>query len=178
MEEFLIAQHTTPCQLTNRSPAKLLMGRKLRMTLDRLHPSYGHTKPLDSYRRYRPFVIGDWVYARNYGGLPLWLEGTVVGIAGPCSYHIEIEQGRIWKRQKDQLRARKQLADYWRKGNKPTAQKDSTAAAATEQHQSARTPSPSREESEGLPSPNRGNRPREVGCEGSKRNGDTQTMRE
>lgn len=27
VEEYLMAQHTTPCQLTNKSPAKLLMGR-------------------------------------------------------------------------------------------------------------------------------------------------------
>lgn len=37
---YLIAQHIMPCPSTNRSLAELLMGRRLRTDLDRLHSSY------------------------------------------------------------------------------------------------------------------------------------------
>ncbi|XP_060548718.1 uncharacterized protein K02A2.6-like [Pantherophis guttatus] len=40
VDKFLIAQHSTPCTATGRSPAELLMGRKLRGILNRLNPNY------------------------------------------------------------------------------------------------------------------------------------------
>ncbi|XP_060545570.1 uncharacterized protein K02A2.6-like [Pantherophis guttatus] len=40
IDKFLIAQHSTPCTATGRSPAELLMGWKLRGILDRLNPNY------------------------------------------------------------------------------------------------------------------------------------------
>ncbi|XP_032068551.1 uncharacterized protein K02A2.6-like, partial [Thamnophis elegans] len=38
VDAYLLAQHSTPCPLTQKSPAEMLMGRRLRTTLDRLHP--------------------------------------------------------------------------------------------------------------------------------------------
>ncbi|XP_015271459.1 PREDICTED: uncharacterized protein K02A2.6-like, partial [Gekko japonicus] len=35
---FLLLQHTTPCSATGRSPAELLMGRRLTTRLNRMHP--------------------------------------------------------------------------------------------------------------------------------------------
>lgn len=37
---FLLVQHITPSATTNYSPAKLLMGHKLRSKLDKLHQNY------------------------------------------------------------------------------------------------------------------------------------------
>ncbi|XP_026568106.1 uncharacterized protein K02A2.6-like [Pseudonaja textilis] len=48
LSRFLLSQHTTPCTSTNKSPAELLMGRRLRTTLDRLHPHYCPDTPLGS----------------------------------------------------------------------------------------------------------------------------------
>lgn len=95
-----------PRQLTNKSPAKLLMSRRLRTVLDRLQPLYGPAKPADSHCRHSPFCMDDLVYARSFGGQPLWLPSQVVDVSGPCSYIIELEQGGWWKRHRDQLRAR------------------------------------------------------------------------
>ncbi|XP_026533449.1 uncharacterized protein K02A2.6-like, partial [Notechis scutatus] len=36
LSTYLLTQHATPCPTTNKSPAELLMGRRLRTTLDRL----------------------------------------------------------------------------------------------------------------------------------------------
>uniref|UniRef100_A0A2D4P0L8 Integrase catalytic domain-containing protein n=1 Tax=Micrurus surinamensis TaxID=129470 RepID=A0A2D4P0L8_MICSU len=85
---YLMAQHTTPCTSTNKSPAELLMGRKLRTTLDRLHPSYTPAVPLDSSSLSRKFIRGSKVYVRNYAGMPLWLPGSVEEVTGPRSYRV------------------------------------------------------------------------------------------
>ncbi|XP_026548545.1 uncharacterized protein K02A2.6-like, partial [Notechis scutatus] len=45
---MLTIQHITPSTSMNKSPAELLMGRKLRTYLDRLHPTYNPEKPPDS----------------------------------------------------------------------------------------------------------------------------------
>ncbi|XP_032069735.1 uncharacterized protein K02A2.6-like [Thamnophis elegans] len=48
IDAFLLAHHSTPSPETNTSPAELLMGRRLRTTLDCLHPAYIAPSPLDS----------------------------------------------------------------------------------------------------------------------------------
>lgn len=77
---YLLAQHTTPCPTTNRSPAELLMGCRLRTVLDRLHPEYSPEKPLDSSAGARYFQENNWVYAQNYGGDPRWLPGRIIEV--------------------------------------------------------------------------------------------------
>ncbi|XP_026527090.1 uncharacterized protein K02A2.6-like [Notechis scutatus] len=46
-------------QTTNKSPAELLMGRKLRSPLDRLHLTYDPENPPDSSSKHRTFAPGD-----------------------------------------------------------------------------------------------------------------------
>lgn len=67
----------------------------LRINLNRLHPNYSPEKPLDLTGRIRTFKEGDWVYAQNYGGDPWWLPGRVIEVTGPCSYRVELDDGRI-----------------------------------------------------------------------------------
>lgn len=104
---YLLVQHAMRCPLTNHSPAKLLMGRRLRTNLDRLHPSYSPEKSLDLTGKIWSFKKGDLVYARNYAGNPLWLPGKVVEVTGLCSYRVELEDGRMWRHHIDQLRGRR-----------------------------------------------------------------------
>ncbi|XP_026539495.1 uncharacterized protein K02A2.6-like [Notechis scutatus] len=106
INKMLTIQHITPSTSTNKSPAELLMGRKLRSHLDRLHPTYNPEKPTDSSSKYRTFIPGDLVYAKNLTGDPLWLPATITQITGPRSYQLETEDGRTWKRHIDQLRSR------------------------------------------------------------------------
>ncbi|XP_026553035.1 uncharacterized protein K02A2.6-like [Pseudonaja textilis] len=98
LSRFLLSQHTTPCTSTNKSPAELLMGRRLRTTLDRLHPHYCPDTPLGSDSQVRDFALQDPVFARNYAGDPLWVPGQIVAITGPRSYRIQLEDGRLWRR--------------------------------------------------------------------------------
>ncbi|XP_013909081.1 PREDICTED: uncharacterized protein K02A2.6-like [Thamnophis sirtalis] len=103
IDMYLLWQHATPCTTMNKSPAELLMGRRIRTTLDRLHPEYAPDRPLDSQSQ-RKGSIDTPVYARNYSGHQLWLPGIVRKITGPCSYLVE--DGRVWKRHINQLRNR------------------------------------------------------------------------
>lgn len=80
VDEYLLVQHTIPSQSTNKSPAEILMGRKLKTTLDYLNPQYTPRKPLDSGSTHRSFHVKDIVYARNYGRYPLWLPGRIVSV--------------------------------------------------------------------------------------------------
>ncbi|XP_015261180.1 PREDICTED: uncharacterized protein K02A2.6-like, partial [Gekko japonicus] len=65
---FLLRQHTTPCSSTGRSPAELLMGRRLTTCLNRLHPDLtdDHSERTEPQPKVRMFEKGDKVFARNY----------------------------------------------------------------------------------------------------------------
>ncbi|CAI7935202.1 Hypothetical predicted protein, partial [Podarcis lilfordi] len=51
----------------------------------------------------RSFVPGNQVFARNYVGDIPWVPTTVVGVTGPRSYQVALEDGRLWRRHIDQL---------------------------------------------------------------------------
>ncbi|CAI7935033.1 XP_034959630.1uncharacterized protein K02A2.6-like, partial [Podarcis lilfordi] len=104
--EYLFVQHITPHAATGRSPAELLMGRRLRSPLDRLHPDFAVAEPPGCANTPRSFVPGNQVFARNYVGDIPWVPATVVGVTGPRSYQVALEDGRLWRRHIDQLRRR------------------------------------------------------------------------
>ncbi|XP_060546945.1 uncharacterized protein K02A2.6-like [Pantherophis guttatus] len=106
LDKLLAIQHITPSATTHRSPAELLMGRKLRSPLDRLHPQYSTEKPTNSTSRIREFQPGDRVYAKNLSGNPLWVPATITQVTGPLSYRVQTTDGQHWKRHIDQLRGR------------------------------------------------------------------------
>lgn len=113
LARFLFRQHTLPHSTTGRSPAELLMNRRLKTALDHLHPdSQFHSswkqedKFLQEGKKARTFCVGDVVYARNYLSGAKWVPGVVTAVTGPLSYRIETEDGRTWRRHVDQLRRR------------------------------------------------------------------------
>ncbi|XP_026531512.1 uncharacterized protein K02A2.6-like, partial [Notechis scutatus] len=100
------ALNITPNSTTNKSPAELLMGRRLRSHLDHLHPAYTPEKPLGSSSKCRTFKVGDPVFAKNFTGDPLWVPAKITQRTGPRSYRLETTDGRLWKRHIDQLHSR------------------------------------------------------------------------
>lgn len=104
LDTYLLTQHTTPCLMTNHSPAELLMGCRLRTVLDHLHPEYSPEKPLDSAAGSQQFQENYWVYTQNYGVDPKWFPGRIIEVTGPCSYRVQLEDGRLWRQHIDQLR--------------------------------------------------------------------------
>jgi len=120
---------------TSQSQQKeeLMFGRVIRTRLDLLHPdvrkgviqqqvTQKHHHDV-KVRGERQFEVGDDVFARNYGVGMMWLSGTIVGIDGPVSYVVKLEDGRTWRRHTDQLRKRESALS----GNLPTGP-DMTAA--------------------------------------------------
>ncbi|XP_060126817.1 uncharacterized protein K02A2.6-like [Zootoca vivipara] len=104
---FLLAQHSTPSTTTGRSPAELLMGRRLATRLDRLHPDRAQDEVVvGKGRNPRTFVAQDPVYAKNFGAGPAWVPATVTKVTGPVSYEVLTEGGQCWRRHCDQLRRR------------------------------------------------------------------------
>ncbi|XP_058049718.1 uncharacterized protein K02A2.6-like [Ahaetulla prasina] len=103
---FLAIQHRTPSTATGKSPAELLMGRKLRCPLDRLNPHYTPEGYKGKLEKTREMSIGDPVWARNYGDGPSWLTGQIIKVTGPKSYVVELPDNRVWRRHVDQLRKR------------------------------------------------------------------------
>ncbi|CAI5793321.1 XP_028570936.1uncharacterized protein K02A2.6-like [Podarcis lilfordi] len=104
--EYLFVQHITPHAATGWSPAELLMGRRLRSPLDRLHPDFAMAKPPGCANAPRSFVPGNQVFAQNFVGDIPWVPATVVGVTGPRSYQVALKDGCLWHRHIDQLRCR------------------------------------------------------------------------
>ncbi|KAL3179605.1 hypothetical protein MRX96_037985 [Rhipicephalus microplus] len=109
LADFTLQQHVTPHTTTGRSPAELLMGRKLSTMLDRLHPDRApekSTRLADSLSKPRTFQPEDPVFARNYAQGPLWIPAVISRATGPISYEVTAPDGRVLRRHVDQLRRR------------------------------------------------------------------------
>ncbi|XP_015277826.1 PREDICTED: uncharacterized protein K02A2.6-like [Gekko japonicus] len=105
---FLLRQHTTPCSATGRSPAEMLMGRRLTTRLNRLHPDLSEDRTGRSYTQanVRMFQAGDKVFARNYAAGQDWVPGKICECIGSRMYSVLLNDGRRWRRHVDQLKKR------------------------------------------------------------------------
>lgn len=112
---WLFQQRTIQHSTTSVSPAELMMGRRPKTRLDLLYPDLEkvvQSKQVkqksyaDRSAKVRGFCIGDPVYARNYAVGKTWLPATVLGIDGPVSFVVRLDDGRIWRRHCEQLRER------------------------------------------------------------------------
>ncbi|KAL3194428.1 hypothetical protein MRX96_016220 [Rhipicephalus microplus] len=109
LADFTLQQHVTPHMTTGRSPAELLMSRKLSTMLNRLHPDRApekSTRLADSPSKPRTFQPEDPVFARNYAQGPLWIPAVISRATGPISYEVTAPDGRVLRRHVDQLRHR------------------------------------------------------------------------
>ncbi|XP_033024230.1 uncharacterized protein K02A2.6-like [Lacerta agilis] len=108
---MLFLQHATPCTATGKSPAELLLGRRLVTVLDFVHPDRMPSRPArepppPEGDRTRHFNPEDLVWVRNYATGPIWVPGVISRATGPVSYHVTLSQGQVWRRHVDQLRHR------------------------------------------------------------------------
>lgn len=109
LARFLFRQHTTPHATTNKTPAELLMGRRLRTALDLFHPDNiqkSHEHQSDCNANPRSLKINDKVYIRNYQSGDKWIPAKIIEITGPVSYIAETLDGNIARRHIDQIRQR------------------------------------------------------------------------
>lgn len=115
----LFSYRITPQSTTGKSPSELLMGRKLRSTLDLVQPDvrgkvrgnqWKQKEYHDKRARERSFSEGDAVYTRNFSYGPAWLPGTVEKLTGPVSCTVLLGNRRVVKRHIDQVRCRPDVA--------------------------------------------------------------------
>ncbi|CAK1578403.1 unnamed protein product [Parnassius mnemosyne] len=114
LPNILLGLRVTPCTATKKSPAELLMNRRLRTLLDTLHPDNRQQRKRtqqiisNAQKINRESETGQNVMYRNYGNGPRWLPGTIVNRNGPSSYEITTEDGSLINRHIDQLINRRQ----------------------------------------------------------------------
>ncbi|XP_040075947.1 uncharacterized protein K02A2.6-like [Ixodes scapularis] len=95
--------HTTPHSDTGKTPGEVMMGRRLRSPLDRLHPDLQRDPGADQPKVKR-FYVGDTVYARNFVTGPRWKAAKVVAVTGPVSYKVQLANREVHRRHRDHLR--------------------------------------------------------------------------
>ncbi|XP_053605087.1 uncharacterized protein K02A2.6-like [Plodia interpunctella] len=108
---LLLGLRVTPCTSTNRTPAELLMRRRLRTILDTIHPENIIAKKRDyqiennSKQKHRETNVGRKIMYRNYRNEgPRWSPGVVIGKSGPSSYQIRRDSdGGVIDRHMDQV---------------------------------------------------------------------------
>ena len=115
LQRWLFQQRTIQHATTSVSPAELMIGWKPKSRLDLLYPDLEKVvlskqvkqkSYADKSARPKEFHIGDSVYARNYAVGKMWLPATVLGVDGPVSYVVRLDDGRVWRRHSEQLRHR------------------------------------------------------------------------
>lgn len=112
LARFLLRQHVTPSATTGLSPAELLVGRKLRTCLDKMHPDL-IGEQLNREREtvlpadVKEYNVGDQVYARDYSTRTerKWMPAIIDKQTGPLSYAVD-ENGHVHRRHSNQLRGR------------------------------------------------------------------------
>ena len=115
LSKFLMWYRLTPHSTTGIAPAELLFGRRPRSVLDLIKPDLSskvqhkqETQKVhhDKGSKHRQFRNGDMVYVRDFTGHKDWLSGVVSEVKGPLSYHITIDDGRVFRRHVEQIRPR------------------------------------------------------------------------
>ncbi|XP_043922122.1 uncharacterized protein K02A2.6-like [Protopterus annectens] len=112
MALVLFNYRITPQSTTGLSPAEMLQGRRLRSTLDLVHPNirakveriqWRQKEHHDQRRRERSFLEGDAVMTRNFSYGPKWIPGFIAKSTGPLSYQVRLNGGLVVRRHVDQI---------------------------------------------------------------------------
>ena len=133
IDKFLFKHRLTPHTTTGQSPASLMFGRRLRSTLDLIHPMANTKQRVlkkqenqkSNYSSKRPRVLDlrprESVMIRKYPtpNNPKWVPAVVDQQTGPLSYRCQLPDGKIVKRHQDQIHERTQEEDIKLEDTKP-----------------------------------------------------------
>lgn len=116
----LFSYRITPQTTTGLSPAEMLNGRKLRCSLDFVHPDLAtkiHVQQQkqkfyhDKKAKEHSFCVGDPVLIRNFSYGPKWIPGYIDTVTGPLSYKVILGDGNVVRRHVDQIHSRQEGVD-------------------------------------------------------------------
>nr|XP_029711580.1 uncharacterized protein LOC115256768 [Aedes albopictus] len=99
----LITYRNTIHPATGQSPAMMVYNRPLRSRLDLMIPN-PETARKDVTEKVRSIPKGARVAARDYIDSDKWKYGVIAEKLGKLHYHVQLDDGRTWKRHIDQLR--------------------------------------------------------------------------
>lgn len=159
LSRFLFSYGSMPHSTTGLSPAELMFGRRLHSPLDNLCPSLERKVHQEQERqksthdrraRPREFVLGDLVYAQNYGPGAKWLPGEVSGVLGSTMFEVKLTDGRMIRRHADQMRSRAPAEGVTKESNGNTDEGDDfdIRIPNTPENSGTSTPDPQQEQLE------------------------------
>ena len=89
LARLLYHYRTTVQATTGKTPSELMFGRSFRTALDNLKPNVSWSK--DYKYNENKFIIGEAIFAKNFGNGPEWIAGTIVDIINPLNYRIKFD---------------------------------------------------------------------------------------
>ena len=102
LDNYLFAYRITPSCVTNKTPAELFLGRKIKSRLSLMKPSLECFQENFIKKVSREFEIGDIVFIRRYESQDKWIAGIILERVGKCVYAIKID-GKVYRRHIDQI---------------------------------------------------------------------------
>ena len=118
LDRFLLTYRITPTN-TGKSPAELLMNRKLRTRFSalRFSDTKAQVKIFQENMEHAPkYKQDDAVFAKNFGKGQDWMPGIVLETISPKSFLIQVNDV-VWKRHVDQLRPRQIPVEQYKNEN-------------------------------------------------------------
>ena len=111
LQRVLFQYRTTPHTTTNKSPAELLMRRKLRNSLAMLHPSQRVRSPREMERlviKVPRYNINDPVFVllEPEKRKAHWIPALIIGQNSPTIYELRLDDGRKFVRHVDHIKKR------------------------------------------------------------------------
>ena len=114
LQKFLFTYRITPQTTTGRTPAELLMRRRLTSALDLIRPNVNremqttisNTCNNKNRSKGESLNVEDTVYVRNFGQGSIWWEGKIINRQGPLTWLVKLTDGRIIQRHIDHIRIR------------------------------------------------------------------------
>ena len=108
ISRFLYNYRRTECSITKKSPESVLFNRKFRSPLNITMKPKSREKEVGNTEISR-FVVGQSVFARNFGRGDKWLPGIIENVHGERNYVVKVfgsHGDMIWRRHTDQLKGR------------------------------------------------------------------------
>lgn len=105
LQQILMQYRNTSHAATGKSPAELMFTRRLRTRLDLVLSTEKECMQTENKQVPINFELGKRVSCRNYTGHDKWLFGKVKERIEKLHYRIQLDDGRIWKRHINQMRA-------------------------------------------------------------------------
>ncbi|XP_064483003.1 uncharacterized protein K02A2.6-like [Ornithodoros turicata] len=106
LSRLLFTLRAMPSATTGKTPAELLMNRRLKTLLHQVQPVTNATKEQRCKEDTPKFQVGDEVFVRHYTGGNKWVPATVMRTQGACIHELRRSNGGLQRAHINQIRKR------------------------------------------------------------------------